>query len=59
MVHPTDISNIPLDAEENDLTFFRKHPRQMISSQNGDKNRFLAKTLARCVATSRPHGKAR
>jgi hypothetical protein len=33
----------------------RKHPRQMISSHKGDKNKLIAKTLARCIASERPH----
>jgi hypothetical protein len=59
MIHPTDMNKIPLDADENDLIFFRKHPRQTISSHIGDKNKLNAKTLARCTAACCPHGKAR
>jgi hypothetical protein len=51
------MNNIPLDADENDLTFFKKHPRQMISSHKGDKNKFRTKTLTMVIATGRPHGK--
>jgi len=58
MVHPIEESNIPPDIEENDLTLFRKHPLQMISSHNGDNNKFKANTLMRVIAAGRPHGKA-